>query len=448
MPLSKNSPSPLQTSMSLPPKVRAILADAQEKLEKLRSIKPYLIDLSLRENPVGARMGQNLADKLGILPQLREFGFRNILLGTLDYSMPEELEVDDDFMMYLRDHQIDMSGCFAFTAMGIAGTDGVYVPDPSQLKLKNYCVPNTLSEIYLSKAGMGGQYDLATLRRSLPLSIQWLNENIRGDSLGKEGGGKPRIIINIVDGCDAIAEDPEVFCSILQLLAEQPIEGVSIEDGRGTYLPFQVGAYVAIARSLLPPPLQLLVHMHAGAGVENASAIEALLNGADGVWGGLPKQAAVIGHASLGELIANLVRVGNPHMQDYRLDQLLPLASALQVLDQELPLPEDTPILGNNAYRLPLSFFRQVPGRFMDLIPEAIGGEYRYRICPVVSDTEVIAGRLAEVTGHSQFEFSQAVLEQMICLMRRDLRAGARIVYDEPKNLLALYERALHSLKE
>jgi len=436
MPLTHNT-------TSLPQNVRAILADAQEKLEKLRTIKPYLIDLSLRENPVGARMGQNLADKLSILPRLREFGFRNIFLGTLDYSMPDELEVDDDFMMYLRDHQIDMISCFAFTAMGIAGPDGVFVPDPSQLKLQAYGVPNTLHEIYLSKAGMQGQYDLATLRRSLPLSIQWLNDNIRGDD-----GGKPRILINIVDGCDAFAEDPETTCSILQLLAEQPIEGVSIEDDRGTYMPFQVGAYVAIARSLLPAPLQLLVHVHAGAGVENASAIEALLNGADGVWGGLPKQAAIIGHASLGELIANLVRVGNPHMQAYQLDQLLPLASALQVLDQELPIPDDTPILGNNAYRLPLSFFRQVPDRFMDLIPEAIGGEYRYRICPVVSDTKVIAGRLVEVTGRSPLDFPQAVLEQMIRLMRRDLRAGARIVYDQPENLLALYERALNPPNE
>src|SRR5688572_5413202 len=93
----------------------AILAEAQQKIEKLRSIEPYLIDLSLRENPVGARIGQTLKDKLAILPKIREFGFRNILLGTLDYSMPDELEVDDDFMMYLRDHHIDTTGCFAFT---------------------------------------------------------------------------------------------------------------------------------------------------------------------------------------------------------------------------------------------------------------------------------------------------------------------------------------------
>lgn len=417
----------------------SLLATAQQKTELLRNIDPYLIDLSLRENPVGSRLGQTLKDKLAILPKLREFGFQNIHLGTLDYSMPEDLEVDDDFMVYLRDHAIDTTGCFAFTALGMETPDGVFTPDPSMLKLRDYRVPNTLHEIYLSPAGMqSAGYDLATLQRSLPASIQWLMQNIQGDH-----GGPPRILINIVDGCDALAEDPETAFSILELLAQQPIEGVSIEDDRGTYMPFQVGAYVAAARSLLPPPLKLVVHMHAGGGFENASVLEALLNGADGAWGGLPKRAAVIGHASLGELIANLVRVGNPHMQQYQLNQLLPMATKLQVLDDEERVQDDIPILGHNAYRLPLSFFRQVPGRFMDLPPEAIGGQYRYRICPVVSDTAVIAGRLAEVKCEPADSFPDDVLKQMIRLMRQDLREGKRIVYNQPENLLNLYERAL-----
>lgn len=419
----------------------AILAGVNDKIDQLRNIDPFFIDLSLRENPVGARVGQTLQDKLAILPKVREFGFRNILLGTLDYSMPDELEVDDDFMMYLRDHQIDMTGCYAFTDIGLIDTAGQFTPSPSMLKLRDYGVPNTLHEIYLSQDGMSGQYDFATLRRSIPASIAWLQQNIRGDN-----GDAPKILINIVDGCDAFAQNPNETIEILQLLAQQPIFGLSMEDDRGTYLPFQVGAYVAVARRYLPRPLKLLVHMHAGGGFENASVIEALLNGADGAWGGLPKRAAIIGHASLGELIANLVRVGNQHMAStYKLDQLLPLATRLQVLDEEEAVPDDLPILGNNAYRLPLSFFRQRPDRFMDLVPEAIGGTYRYRICPVVSDTAVIAGRLAEVTGQAASNFAEPVLEQMIRLMRRELRAGERIVYDQPAKLLALYQRALNT---
>jgi hypothetical protein len=182
--------------------------------------------------------------------------------------------------------------------------------------------------------------------------------------------------------------------------------------------------------------------MHCGAGFENASLIEALLQGADGVWGGLPKRAAIIGHASLGELIANLVRVGNPHMQSYRLDRLLPLATALQVLDEEAPVPDDLPILGANAYRLTLDFFRQTRTRFMDLPPDAIGGKYGYRICAVAADPPVLAGRLAEVTGRPRDAFPEEVLVQMVRLMRRDLRAGQRIDYDKPEQLLQLYARA------
>jgi hypothetical protein len=81
----------------------------------------------------------------------------------------------------------------------------------------------------------------------------------------------------------------------------------------------------------------------------------------------------------------------------------------------------------------------------MDLPPEAIGGEYCYRICPVVSDSAVIAGCLTEVTGRPPEDFPTEVLQQMVRLMRRDLRAGKRIVYDQPENLLQLYARDVNA---
>jgi hypothetical protein len=417
-------------------RARSALAAAQAKVATLQNINPYLIDLSLRENAFGSRVGQTLADKLQILPQLRQFGFTNILLGTLDYAIQDELEVDDDFMMYLRDNNMDMTGGFAFTDIGLVDNAGQFTPSSSMIKLQSYCVPNTLHEIYLSAAGMT-QYTLATLLQSLPVTIAWLHDNIKGDN-----GGPPRILINVVDGCDAFNENFDAVSQVLNLLADQPIEGISIEDDRGTYLPFQIGAIVAAARAYLPVPMKILVHMHTGGGFENASLIEALLNGADGVWGGLPKRAAIIGHASLGELIANLVRVGNPSMQQYQIANLLPLATSLQVLDEERAVPENLAILGSNAYRLTLSFFQQQAGRFMDLPPEQIGGVYGYRVCPLASDAPVLAGRLQEVTNQPASTFPPVVLEMMIRLMRRDLRAGTRLVYDEPDQLLNLYGRA------
>ncbi len=173
-----------------------------------------------------------------------------------------------------------------------------------------------------------------------------------------------------------------------------------------------------------------------------AGAFAGLRRGSDRC-AALPKSGAVIGHASLGELIANLARVGNPHMQDYQLDQLLPLTARLQAQAEAAPVPDNLPVLGNNAYRLPLGAFRQQPGRQMDLPPAVIGGSYHYRICPVGSDAEVIAGRLAEVTGRPAASFSDEVLKQMIRLMRRDVRAGRQIVYDDPEPLPELLSRAI-----
>jgi hypothetical protein len=254
---------------------RALLAESDQQLERLRSIRPYLIDLSLRENPVGSGIGHTLEDKLRILPQLREFGMQNIHLGSLDYAIPDEPEVDDDFMAWLRDHGVDMNGCFAFTDIGAVDGAGQFQPSPSLLKLQDYKVPNTLHEIYLSDAGMDGKYDFEKLCRDLVASIGWIHANIVGDH-----GGAPRILINIVDGCDAFAENIERTCAMLALLAGETVEGVSIEDDRGTYLPFQFGTYVAIARRFLPPPMKLLVHVHAGAGYEKRCCAARMAYGA------------------------------------------------------------------------------------------------------------------------------------------------------------------------
>jgi hypothetical protein len=417
---------------------RARLQDAQDRLDKLKNLRPFLLDVSLRENAVGARIGQTLQDKIALFPRLRAFGFRNIVLGTLNYAMPDEPQVDDDFMVWLRDRGVDRSGCYALLDAGALDAQGRFAPSLSMHKLRAYRVPNALLEICLSDEGMAGRHDPAAIAGILEHSIAWLREHVEG-----EGGGAPRIILNIADGCDAFASAPERVVAVLQALAALRIDGVSIEDGRGTFLPFQLASYVAIARAILPAATRVLVHVHAGAGFENASVIEALLNGADGMWAGLPKRTAVNGHASLGELIANLARIGNPAMREYRLDQLLPLASGIQHRIDGADLTHDIPILGTNACRLPLSAFRQVAGRPMDLPPEAVGGSYRYRICPIVSDPAVIAGRLAEVTGRDAAGFAAPMLESMVRLMRRDLRAGLRIPYDEPEHLLALHRRAL-----
>lgn len=412
---------------------RAAIARAQDKLERLRTVQPFLIDLSLRENPVGARVGQTKEDKIALLPLLRSFGFQNILLGTLDYADPDEPEVDDDFLSYLQTYTPDqLVGGWVFTDIGTDDGTG-WKPSPSMTKAAGYGVPNVLLEIYLADM----PYTFEQLQAWLPLSINWLNANLQ-----RIGGAPPQILINIVDGCDAFYSNLANTCTILDMIRESGVTGLSFEDDRGTYFPFQVGTYVEIARSYLPDQ-KILVHMHAGGGFENASLIEAILAGADGVWGGLPKPAAIIGHASLGELLANLIRAGNANIPStYHVTQLADLNNIWQYKDDLQVVANDLPIFGFNAYRTPMSFFEQKAGRDQDLPAATVGAVQQYRICPVVSDPPVIAGRLGQVLNRDPSSFDQNVLWQMRRLMRRSLREGNRIPWDEPQNLEQLYKMA------
>ena len=69
------------------------------------------------------------------------------------------------------------------------------------------------------------------------------------------------------------------------------------------------------------------------------------------------------------------------------------------------------------------------------LPPERIGGRNGYRITPVASGKRVAAARLQEALGISAQEITQPLLDTMVRLMRRDMRSGNRIAYDQPKQM-------------
>lgn len=401
---------------------------AADKLAILQQADPMLIDVSLREPCFSSYLGHTLQTKQAILPLVDSFGLQDKIIATLDYQDPTHPQVEDQFLQWLNDTGYNMANCFVLTAVGeIAG--GQFVPDISMEKLVDYKVPNTLHEIYLLPKG-----DPQLLMQRIDASVKWLRQNIPG-----------RIMMNVVDLMDAFYTDRDYAASVLNLLAEIGVDGLSFEDARGTYFPFQVGAMVAAAKAMLNPAQKVVFHCHAGNGMENASAIEALLNGADGYWGGMEKESSTIGHASLGELIANLVRAGNANMgRRYRLEQLLPTCRALHQLDLKEDTPEGWPITGTNAYRQMLSGFDQQPGRFMDLAPQVIGEQYTFRISPDGSDIPVLQGRVQEALGQV---IDTATADCMILLMREDLMNGIRIRYDDPVALRELLQRAEYRIK-
>jgi isopropylmalate/homocitrate/citramalate synthase len=405
---------------------------AEAKLARLQALDPVLLDVSLREPCFSSYLGHTLQNKIDLLPLIEQFGIPDKVVATLDFQDPDHPQVENQFCEYLNQIGYDLTGCFALTAVGAIEQDW-FVPDQSMLRLVQYKIPNTLHEIYLmDPPGV----DHALVLQRIARSVAWLREHVQG-----EGGGAPRIYVNVVDLIDALFADRDWCFQVLDLLAELDVDALSFEDGRGSYFPFQVGAMVKAAKALLKPGQKVLFHSHAGNGMENASVLEALLEGADGYWAGMEKESSTIGHASMGELVANLARAGNPNMAArYQVDQLLPICHAMHRINDETEPPADWPIQGANAYRQMLADFDQVAGRAMDLPPDAIGGAYTCRISPDGSDAPVVAGRVLEALGHV---IDDATATRMILLMRQDLCNGIRIRYDEPVALQELYMRAL-----
>lgn len=418
----------------LPPShaaAEAQFALAESKLARLRAIDPVLLDVSLREPCFSSYLGHTLQNKIDLLPLVERFGIPDKVIATLDFQDPDHPQVENQFCEYLNGIGYDLTGCFALTAVGALSTEG-FVPDQSMLRLVQYNIPNTMHEIYLMDPTSANH---AEVLDRVACSVEWLRRNVKGDH-----GGAPRIYLNVVDLLDAFFADRPWCFQMLDLLAELGVDAVSFEDGRGSYFPFQVGAMVKAMKVLLKPEQKVLFHAHAGNGMENAAVLEALLEGADGYWAGMEKESSTIGHASLGELVANLVRAGNPKMgARYQVEDLLPICHAMHRINDETAPPATWPIQGANAYRQMLSGFDQLATRAMDLAPAAIGGRYTFRVSPDGSDAPVLQGRVREVTG---VEIDPDCATRMILLMRQDLFNGIRLRYDEPEQLRLLLQRA------
>ena len=400
----------------------AQFAAAQAKLNLLASLNPVLLDVSLREPCFSSYLGHTLQNKKDLLPLVTRFGIPDKVIATLDFQDPVWPQVENDFCEYLQSINYDMTGCFALTAVGSINAAGAFVADQSMEKLKLYGIPNTMNEIYLLGDASS---DHLQVKQRIAQSVLWLRQNIVGD-----GGGPTRIYINVVDLIDAFFADRDWCCEVLQLLSELQVDAVSFEDDRGTFFPFQVAAMVKAMKAYLQPKQLVLFHCHSGNGMENASVMDALLAGADGYWAGLEKESSTIGHASMGELVANLARAGNQTVtQRYRVNELLPICRAMHEINSgEADEPQTWPIQGSNAYRQMLTDFDQTPGRAMDLPPEVIGGTYTFRISPVGSDAKVIQGRVLELLGE---QIDEDLATRMILRMRQQLREGTRTRYDD-----------------
>ena len=424
-------------------KAKKLWEDRCEKVKKLREFKPTILDLSLREASVATPTGPTRQDKIRLLELIHEMGFKNedLLIGTLDYGLPDCNEPDDDFCKYLKDNNLHPPPhSFVFTWVGSVSNGNWQVPKSLE-KMKDIGIPNTIMDVDISKESLK-IIDPPQTRKNvlfaLEKAIEWWRKHFPPKD--EDGNLAPRIYINFRDCPDAYAEDHEWMMHVAKVVTEKhQVDGVAFEDPRGTFFHYDIYTITAMIRTVIPRETKLLVHLHSGNGTQNAGMLEAFLAGADGFWAGLPKEAATIGHVSGAEILANLVRVDNQNMKKYKMNRLMPITREMTQINMLRSIPDDYPIIGNHAYTSMLSVFDQKAGREMDLPPENIGTIYTHRIAALSSDEPVIKGRLAEI-GIS--DCTTEVATKMRCLMRKDLQQGIKVEYNEEPFLRDLYDRA------
>jgi len=145
------------------------------------------------------------------------------------------------------------------------------------------------------------------------------------------------------------------------------VVAILTEESRGVATNMDYGRVVKWLREHFPAEekYRVLVHAHAGDGnSQDVASVDAVSNGANGVWSAIIPQAAQAGHNSSLVFLDNLLKVGNPHVcTDYKIHRAAQCARHVYSLNfNTYDFPHDCPVWGDRARKQVHSAFSTVDG--------------------------------------------------------------------------------------
>jgi isopropylmalate/homocitrate/citramalate synthase len=400
----------------------------EDRFELLRNVVPSILDLSCRECALPASYGHTLEDKKALFKLVREFGFPDLMVSNF-FDFPN---TDVQFVRYLASEKVNMDGMFSFVSEVSDTEDGKPItPNNSMSIIFETGIPNVTFDLFLNPSYLVeiGRSPEQTLR-DIERSILFMREK-----LPEKSASRGRIYVNIADFFNVLDEDEDFLLRALKLFEAMPIDGLLFEDTRGTHFHFQTFEIVKFLRRYVPSPRKILVHPHAGNGLEDATLIDAILGGADGTWAAFTPHAAQIGHGSSLMLITNLMRAGNLHLEDaYNLSKLMSTAERMWKIHTRDEIEPNQPVVGSRAYKYIDRGFEQ-GGRPCDLPPEVIGITPSWRMTPGWSPPYTIARRLEELGYSSSIVDDENLLKTIRCVMSDANMDGQHVKFEEPAEI-------------
>ncbi|WAR25886.1 hypothetical protein MAR_011590 [Mya arenaria] len=411
--------------------------DVQDKLKKydvLRDLDVFVLDNSIRESTVGQLKGHTLEDKWTIYETSKKCGFKNIIVASFN----QMTRVDDVFMKDLIAKGEDPETLWAFSEI----TESIKnkIPDTEKLpvglrKMQSGGLRNVIFEIDLGDSTYDfDKFTVAQMCSLLEKLIRWCFANL---------GKKSKILFNLRDLPDAMSGDADRVFMVVSFLSNLPKDiqlfGLIFEEPRGKSLPEECGTWAKYMRQVMDDAKwkgHLLVHVHEKFGYLDATALEVLMNGADGIWASVCNEGAAMGNASSCVTLINLVRLGNKKvLQRYNCAYLRKAAITATEISTGIPPHKNQPVYGARA----LDFVFDLGKEEFDLA-SFFGETAPVRITTLASP-EMVRSHLVNLFGEDKsFTVEQAYAMKEVMLA--DLRSGRKEEYMSKVGLAILFDRS------
>jgi len=420
---------------------RAYESDVAERLQKyqvLRDLDIFVLDNSIRESTVGQLRGHTLDSKWEIYNEVKKLGFKNTIVASFSHMT----RVDDIFIQQLKEQGEDPDGLWAFSEI----TDGIKgkVPDTEKVpvgirKLKSAGLYSVIFEVDLGD----GVYDfkkfsVKQLCQLLEKWIDWCLENL---------GPKTKTFFSFRDLPDVMPVHPQRPFKVVSFLANLPGKkrpfGMMFEEPRGKSLPEECGAWAKYIRRCMDEndwKGHLLVHVHEKFGYCDATALQVLMDGADGIWASVCAEGASMGNAPSAVTLMNLIRLGNKKvLKKFNCSYLRKAAINVTRISTGKDPHIKQPVFGARA----VDFVFDLKPEEFDLA-SFFGQKAPVRITTMASK-EMIQTHLVDSFGEDE-QFTLEIGEKMKALILEDLRSGRREEYMSPVGIALLFDRAGGSL--
>jgi hypothetical protein len=423
--------------------------ESKGKIDRLKNLRPFVLDNSIRESTVAQVRGHIKSDKYAIFNAVKATGIKSCIVATFGGLS----SIEDQWLEEMRNNGIMDSNkydLYAFSEIYDVSSAITFKGDLNELRMeplglrksKIYKVKNIIIEINI-------MCELFNIPNS-PLTIEFIAAlmKLRIEQIHKFSPNA-KIFFNYRDALSAFddvigAQRMIYYTKKLANLTEslRPF-GIIFEEPTGEKFPWEYTNFCKVLRRTMDDNHWLhcnfLVHVHKNYGFAEACIQECLASGCNGIWCGISEDGAATGSGCSLMTLTNLARMGNKHVIEmFNFVALNKAAREITFIStkkvphdkQELYGPRALDVLWSNGMRKnsfdELKFFKK---------------KSIIRVSTFTTP-ELFTIHLSDVFGHSPSDWSIDVTTKMQLTIREDLLTGKKYDYQFSPGLFDLYQRS------